>query len=178
MAKKKKEKEKNNKRKVINTILLMIVIILVCVISLKLYRTYQKNQYSDSVLNRVVGTIQFDDFKSAKREFTGDTFILISYLESKDTHNLEKDLKKTIVNYNLQTNFYYLNATDLMLEDNYLTDLNNEIGLSGDNSIKELPALLYYKDGAFQAVLTSDNGKMITNDDFVKLLKKYKIIEE
>lgn len=175
MSKKKNKKEYI--RKVINIILLVIAIILVCIISLKLYRTYQKNLLSESVLTRTVGTIQYNDFKNAKREFTGDTFVLISYLESKETRNLEENLKKTIVDNNLQTNFYYLDATDLMLEDNYLSTLNDGLELSGDNSLNGLPAILYYKDGALQAVLSSKDGKMITDDDFVSLLKKYKVIE-
>lgn len=132
---------------------------------------------SESVLNRVVGTMQYDDIENATKELTSDDFIFISYVKSEEVRNLETRLKKIIVSKELQNNFYYLDATDLMLEDGYIGDLNKKLGLNELNKIEALPAILYYKDGKLVKVLSSTKDEMVSSDDFSNLLDSYEIIE-
>ena len=93
-----------------------------------------------------------------------------------DVYTFEKQLKKTIINNNLQNNFYLLDATDLKLEDNYLKELNKKFDLK-ENTIKALPVLLYYKDGKIVKVLTSTKKDMINNDAVLNLLDSYELLE-
>lgn len=172
-----KKREKVNVRKYVNYVLLMIAIVLICFIASKLYNTYKTNQLKDSVLTRIVGTIQYDDVENAKRELSSEDFIFISYVKSVEVRELEKKMKKTIVNNDLQNNFYYLDATDLMLEDGYIDSLNKKFNLSGKDKIEELPALLYYKDGEFIKTITSTSESLMSVDDFNKLLDNYEILE-
>ena len=168
------KKEKSNFRKYLNLCLLLVAIFLVCLMASKLYSVYEANKLKDSVLSRVVGTIQYDDVENATREMVSDDFIFISYVKSPEVRSLEKKLKKIIIEKELQNNFYYLNATDLMLEDDYVSDLNKKFNLKDTNKIKNLPALLYYKNGKFVKTITSDD-KIFTSDEFSKLLDNYEI---
>lgn len=172
-----KNKEKINIRKYINYVLLMIAIVLVVLIACKLYNTYKDNRLSESVFTKFVGTIQYDDIENATSELATDGFILISYTRSESVRDLEINLKKSIENNNLQSNFYYLDATDLMLEDGYIESLNKKFDLEEKNEIVELPALLYYKDGKLKTIITSTKERMMSVDDFNKLLDSYEIIE-
>lgn len=179
-TKNKKQEEKNimneRIRKIVNYVLLMIAIILVCLLSLKVARNIQNSKYQTSVLNKVVGTISLDALNEATKELTSDDFILISYTGSKEVRQLEKDIKKVILDNDLQSNFFYLNVTDFMLEDNYIKALNDEFKLKGKDEIKAVPAILYFKDGKFVKTLTSTNDQMLRIDDLAELLDSYEII--
>lgn len=172
-----RKKTKIDIRRYVNYFLLMVVIVLLCLIGIKIYKGYESNKLDESVLTRVVGTIQFDDIDNAKKELVSDDFILISYVRSVDVRKLESKLKKHILKYDLQNNFYYLDATDLMLEENYIDLLNEKFNLKDNDQIKALPAIIYYKDGEFVKTLSSSEDTMLSNDDFLKLLDNYEIIE-
>ena len=180
MAKARKKEEKNLKneriRKTINYILLMIVIVLLCLLSLKVYRNYQNSKYQTSVLNKVIGNMSLDALNDATNELTSDDFIIISYTGSKEVRQFEKEIKKTILDNDLQNNFFYLDITDLMLSDDYLDVLNKEFKLKGKDVIKNVPAILYYKDGKFVKTLSSDK-EMLRIDDLQELLDSYEILE-
>ena len=180
MTKKDKEKEnlkKEKLRKAVNYILFLIVVVLVCLLSVKIYNNYKNREYQESVLNQVISTIDLEDLSNATTELVSDNFILISYTGSKETRALEKGIKKIVLDNELQNNFYYLNATDLMLEDNYLDLLNSEFKLEKNNKIEVLPAIVYYKDGKVVETLSSTNKKIISSEDFKKLLIDNKILE-
>lgn len=171
------KKQKRNIRKYINWLLFLIAVVLLSFIASKIYNIYESNKLKDSVLLRVVGTIQYDDVESATKEFVSDDFILISYVKSEDVRDFETKIKTVIVNNNLQNNFFYLDATDLMLEENYIDTLNEKFKLQNANKIEALPALLYYKNGEFIKTLSSTKDKIMNADDFSKLLDNYEIIE-
>lgn len=173
----KKKLEKKDIRKYVNWILFLIAIVLVCLISSKLYGTYQTNKLKTSVLSRVVGTIQIDDIKNAQRELASEDFIFISYVKSQEVSELETKLKSTIVDNDLQNNFYYLDATDLMMEENYIDVLNTKLSLPGKGKIEALPALIYYKNGEYVKTITSTKTKMMSADDFNMLLDNYEVLE-
>ena len=179
-TKNKKQEEKTIKneriRKIVNYVLLMVAIILVCLLGLKVTRNIQNSKYQKSVLDKVVGTISLDDLGDATKELTSDDFILISYTGSKEVRQLEKDIKKVILDNDLQSNFFYLNITDFMLEDDYIKALNDEFKLKGKNEIKNVPAILYFKDGDFVKTLTSTQDRMLSIDDLAELLDSYEII--
>ncbi|HBA37403.1 MAG TPA: hypothetical protein DCY94_01640 [Firmicutes bacterium] len=171
-------KKINKKRKCLNYVLLMAVIILVAFIASKLYNTYKGNQLGESIFGRMVGNIQYSDIDSATSELPSDGFILISYLKNEDVNKFEAALKRNVVSNELQSNFYYLDATDLMLEDDYVDTLNEKFNLSGNKKIEELPAIIYYKDGELKTTITSTKKKMLSVDDFNKMLDSYEIIED
>jgi len=174
----KKSNEKVSVRKYINFVLLMIVVVLIAFIGSKLYNIYKENKLSESVFIRMGGTLQYDDIDNVTSEMAPDGFILISYTKNEDVKKMESKLKKSIVNNELQSNFYYLDATDLMLENRYLDSLNEKFDLENkEDKIQGLPALLYYMDGEHKKTLSSTEVRMMSVDDFNKLLDSYEIIE-
>ena len=173
---KKEKNKKDSKRKLINWILLCIAIVLVCLIASKVYNIYRDNKLGESVLSRELGTMQYDDIDNSLNELASDGFVLISYTKDKSVKKLESLMKKTIIKNNLQNNFLYYDATDLMLNDEYIDILNKKFNLTGEDEIRALPALLYYKDGKHIKTITSAKDEMMTNDDFVKLLYTYEIV--
>lgn len=176
----KKQEEKTIKneriRKIVNYVLLMIAIVLVCLLGLKVSRSIQNSKYQTSVLDKVVGTISLEDLGDATKELTSNDFIFISYTGSKEVRQLEKDIKKVILDNDLQSNFFYLNITDFMLEDDYIKALNDEFDLKGKNKIEAVPAILYFKDGEFVKTLSSTQDGMLRVDDLAELLDSYEII--
>jgi len=141
-------------RKFINYVLLMIVIILGCMIAIKLHNIYKQNKLSTSVLSRTIGSINYDDINNTIGELTSDDYIIISYVKSDETRKIETELKKVIVNNNIQNNTYYLDITDKMLEDNYLDELNKRFNIKNDK-IHSVPAILCYKDGKLFKIIDS-----------------------
>lgn len=170
-----KKKEKIDIRKYVNFALSMIAIVLIALISIKLYHTYQNNKLGESDFARMAGSIQYDDIENATSEMSTDSFILISYVKDEDVKNFEDQLKKTVIEHELQNNFYYLNATDLMLEENYQDSLNKKFNLKDPYEIDMLPAILYYKEGKFMTSISSSKNRMLTVDDFDKLLDSYEV---
>lgn len=173
---KKQKKEKVDVRKYLNYVLMMIAVVLIAFIASKLYGTYKDNKLGESVFTRMVGNIQYADIESTISELPTDGFILISYTKNADVKKFESALKKSIVANELQNNFFYMDATDLMLEEGYINTLNEKFQLT-DKKIQELPAILYYKDGKFMTVISSTESQMLTVDDFNKLLDSYEIID-
>ena len=105
-------------------------------------------------------------------ETPNDYFILISYTRNQATYDLEKGLKSIIDDYNLSDHFYYLDATKIREEDNYLATINNAFDT---DMIKDLPIILYYHNGKLEDVVLREDGNPINAGDFQKLLDIYDI---
>lgn len=172
---KSKKKERVDIRKYINYVLMMVAVILVAFVAVKLYDTYKGNKLSESSFARMAGTIQYDDIDNVMNEMSTDGFVLISYVKNEEVKKFEDDLKRSVINNELQNNFYYLNATELMLEENYISSLNDKFDLKDRFQIQELPAILYYREGKLMTTISSTKDKMLTSDEFDKLLDSYEI---
>lgn len=171
-----KKKSREDVQKYVNFALAMIAIVLVVFIGCKLYDRYQNSKLKDSVFSGFVGNIQYDDIADVTGEMPTHGFILVSYVKNEKVNELESGLKKSVLNHELQNNFYYFNATDLMLNEGYIDDINEKFGLKDINVIQELPALLYYRDGKIMRTISSTKDRMLSTDDFDKLLDNYEII--
>lgn len=174
---KNKKKDKIDVRKYINYVLMMIAVVLVAIISVKLYHTYKDNKLGESVFSRMTGTIQYDDIENATSEMSTDGFILISYTKSEEVKDFEEKLKSTVIDHEMQNNFYYLDATEIMLEDDYIDSINKKFKLEDHLKITEIPAILYYKEGKLMTTISSTKTRMLQADDFDKLLDSYEILD-
>lgn len=172
------KKEKVNVRKYVNYVLTMVAIVLVAVILVKMYNTYRDNKLGESVFARMAASIQYDDIENTMSEMSTDSFILISYVKNEKVNAFEENLKKSIVDHELQNNFYYLDATNMMLEKDYIDDLNAKFSLKDHNEIEELPAIIYYKNGKLMKTISSTEEELLSADDFDKLLDSYEIATE
>lgn len=174
----KDDKKSKSARKYFNFVLLMVAIVLVALIVSNLYKNHQNNKLGTSVFSSSGLSIQYDDIDNTLSEMPSDSFILISFVKNENVKKMESELKKAVVNNGLESNLYYLDATDLMYEENYIQKLNDKFSLNDANKIDVLPALLYFQDGTFKRTVTSTESRMIEADDFNKLLDNYEIIEQ
>lgn len=174
---KKTKTQKRDIRKYLNFILLMILLVLIAFIASKLYKNHQENKLGTSVFYRDFGTIQYDDIENMISEMPSDSFIFISYTKKEDVKKLESSLKKSVVDKGLQSNFYYLDATDIMLTKDFIQNLNAKFNVDKANEIESLPALIYFQDGTLKRTITSTKSRQMTVDDFNKLIDNYEIID-
>lgn len=179
LAKKDKDERKSkiNVRKYVNCCLLMVAIVLMSLIVCKIYKAYKINKLGESVFVRMGGNLQYKDIENATIELPSDGFILISFTKDEKVKSLEDSLQKSVINNELQNNIYYLDVTELKLEEGYIDSLNRKFKLEGNDKIEAVPALLYYRNGKFMKSITSTEDRMMSVDDFNKLLDSYEIVE-
>lgn len=174
---KKSNKEVNPNKKLLRIIFLIIFIPLVVYYSIKIYNVYGRPNEAKP-LSRMIGEVQYNELNDVFYETSRDYFIYISYTNYKDVEELENKLKKVIIDYNLQDNMYYLNITDLLQNETFYTQLNEDLKLSKKYAISEVPAIVYYKDGAVKSVISSHDGLLFDIKEFKNLLEQNEMNEE
>ncbi len=173
---KKKNENKNiiTARSYITTLVIVIGIIFLCTYFFNSYQSYLREKNKTSYLSRTIGEVKYKEINKVLLETSDDYFIYVSYINQDEILNLEKDLKKIIVKYNLESSMYFLNVTDLYQNPNFYEELNTTLGIK-DNKIIKVPAIVYYKDKKVVSVLSSTDVKIITAKDFENLLKENNI---
>lgn len=137
----------------------------------KWYKVYEEEQIRESYLvktNTVSMQINnIDSLDTILSEAPNEYFIYISYTHDKNIYNLEKKLKKVIDDYGINDVVYYVNATKLKKDDNFIKLLNEKINT---NSISSIPAIVYVKNNEVVSVI-QDNENLINANDLEKILK-------
>lgn len=152
----------------------VLVLILVGAYIYKWQKIKTEEKYTTSYLVDS-GTINLeiknlDEVSQILTESPTEYFVLITYTGEKDTYELETGIKKIIDEYKLSDSFYYLNIGNIKSEDNYLARINNAFNT---DKIKNVPIILYYKDGKIVDLVTRDDNNCINAGDFQKLLDIY-----
>ena len=163
---------RNSQNNYLNLALILIGTIFITLAGSNLYKNHLK-QANNSYIAKFVANIQPNEIQNASLEFSPDTFLYISYTGDQDIYNFEVKLKKILKDNELIDNFIYLNVTELMEQDNYLTNLNKTLGLE-KNTLKKLPGIIYYKDNKAIDLIDSNVG-LINTGNFIQLLKNMKL---
>lgn len=153
-------------------LLVVLGVVLLTIYFKASYNLKEELSFSQSVLSRTIGEIKYDEIDNVFLEVNGDYFIYISYSRNAEVNRLEKKLKEIIINQELQNNFYYLNVSD-MNEKNLIMELNQKLNLTKEK-INKLPTILYYEDGVFKDLITSDNDDLISVDEIKDLINEMK----
>lgn len=114
----------------------------------------------------------FDSLKQILNETSSSYFIYLSYTGNEDVYKFEQELKKVIDNYGLNDNFYYMDLTKIMNDnENYLELVNNNLNIN----IDRVPVIIYVKDGKIEGnnILDGINGTMLKVADVENLLDIY-----
>lgn len=156
-----------------NLAIILIGVVLLTIASSNLYKNHSANKINNSYISKYVANIQLNEIQTASVEFRSDTFLYISYTGDSNIYNFEVKLKKVLKEKELTDNFIYMNATNLLTEKDYVATINKTLGLT-DNSLKKLPAILYYKDNKIVDIVDSEFN-LIDTGKFVQLLEKYEI---
>lgn len=150
----------------------VILIICGCFAFYNLFQIYQENKISTSPLANK--EILYVDLKNATDDIDADTFLLISYVEDRNIHNNELEIKKYLNKKNLLDNVLYLNATEYLNDSNFINDINSTLGLNKNLSIEVLPALIYYRDGSV-AYTVDSKDHIINRGDFEHIVDMYEL---
>lgn len=160
-------------RKITISLSVVLVAIFIGLYAYKWHQVKEDEKYLQSYLitsNAVsLEMNSLDDINSVLMETPNNYFIYISYTGDKDIYDFEKKLKPLIDEYNLQSNFYYLNITNIKDSNkNYKKDIAQELNIDSKN-LNNIPVILYFKDDNLQ------NEGITTIKDFDKLLHEIDI---
>lgn len=177
MTKKKKLKYIPPKNYVMAVLLIAITIFLVFYF-FEWYKVKQVEKYGTSYLiesNTINLEIKsIEEIPTVFLEAPTDYFVFINYLNNDSTYKLEKELKKIIDDYNLKDIFYYMNVTEAKEENaRFISELNTTF--ETNNKIKNIPVLLYYKNGKLMEVASSTDNNIINASDLKRILDVYEI---
>lgn len=170
MANTKYKNKATPEKKWLVTFCVIIGIILVVLYFYRWYQVKDQEKYLNSYLVSS-GTINLEmndisEISSVLLETSSEYFVYIGYTEDEKVYNLEKKLKPIIDEYDLQSNFYFINVTDIKNKNkNYKSDIARELNIS-ENEISSVPIILYFKGG------TLIQGGIRNAEDFEQLLRE------
>ena len=150
------------------SLIIVIGVVLLTFYIVKVYKISEEMRLSESVLSRIVGEVKYEEIDSVLLEKADSYFIYLSYAGDKEIYETEKELKDLITVYDLQDHFYYINITD-EIDDELVAKINKDFNLKKDNKIKNLPSILYYKEGKLDKTFNKATD-VFTLDDLKKFL--------
>lgn len=153
-------------------IIMIVAIIILTFAVVNVVKQVKNNHVSSGYINKYVSELQYEELENYLIEPANNTFIYLTFTADEDVYNLETKLKKVINNYELQSNFIYVDVTDEMNDANFLEKLNKKFGVS--ETIKNVPVILYYKDGILVDSVQGTSS-IFTVADFQRLLDNYEI---
>ncbi len=137
---------------------IIIVILLIVFIILFISTRSKLGNLSESPLKNY--SLSYNNLDGALN--SGDeTIFIFSYTGDKNVHNNEAEIASEIKSYNLQDNIKYVDITQYKDNSNFINELNTKFSLNENYSIKKLPAIIYYANGA--AVYTIDSSEVLIN---------------
>ncbi len=153
-------------------VFVLIAIILITLYIFKWYEVKQSEKYRESYLvTTETVTLEINEENELNQVFMEapeEYFVYIGYRNNKDVYELEKELKDIIEDYNLKDIFYYVDATELIKEENYIDMFNNTLKLNNEK-INKVPAIIYFNKNEYTIIKNNDN--IIEVDDFSNLLE-------
>lgn len=153
--------------------IVVVAIILLTWYGFSWYNVIQENKISKSYL--VKEKVVSNEIKSLEEvndvfsEAPSSYYVYISYTGSEEIYNMEKDLEKLISEYKLNDYFYYLNVTSIKDEENYIDKINEALSLD-DKKVKNVPTIIYYKEGEATDIITREDNNIMNVGDFQKML--------
>lgn len=160
---------------------IVVVIVFLTWYGFAWYNVLKENKVSTSYLvkekvisNEIKNLNEVEDIFS---EAPTSYYVYISYTGSEEVYNMEKDLKKVIIDYNLNDSFYYLNITSIKKDKDYIDKINEAFKLE-DKKITNVPTIIYCNDGKVVDIITRNDDNMMNVGDFQKLLDINKVTKE
>lgn len=151
---------------------IIVLVICACFASYNLYNVYQDYKISQSPLS--TKEVLYEDLKNATKEIDADTFLVISYVEDKDVHHNELEIKKMLNKNNLLDNVMYLDITDYRSDEKFVNELNQTLKLKDKLAVKKFPAVVYYKEGVATKTIDSTTH-LLNKGDFQQLIDMYEL---
>lgn len=151
---------------------IILLVICACFAAYNVYNIYQENKIRTSPLSNK--EVLYVDLKNATIEIDADTFLVISYVQNREIHNNEIEIKKYLNKNNLIDNVMYLDISKYINDPEFITDLNKTLKLKDNLQIKKFPALIYYKEGIATYKIDSTEH-LLNKGDFEQIVDMYEL---
>ena len=163
---------KDNKRVVPkkNYLYLLIMLLIVVFVTfgiVKISKYYDEKKLEKSYFDGYISEVTLKDMNNILTEPSSEMFIIVTEVNNENIYNIEKDIKKVIKRRDIRDNVMFINYTDNKKD---LNELNKVLG----SDIKNIPAIVYYKNGQVVTSIDSING-LINAGEFEKLLDSYEV---
>ena len=163
---------KDNKRVVPkkNYLYLLIMLLIVVFVTfgiVKISKYYEEKKLEKSYFDGYISEVTLKDMNNILTEPSSEMFIIVTEVNNQNIYNIEKDIKKVIKKRDIRDNVMFINYTDNKKD---LNELNKVLG----SDIKNIPAIVYYKNGQVVTSIDSTNG-LINAGEFEKLLDSYEV---
>ncbi len=166
-----KDKKIPTKNYLIVLVLAVIVVILTLYIN-AWYKTYQENKLSISPFSGVVEEVDINEINLTLAEMN-EVILYVGYTNDKSIYDMEKRLLKYIKNNDLVDKFIYVDVTDCMKDKKYVEILKNTFSEKSEE-IKEVPMLIFVKNGKAELVVNSKAGN-INVEDVANIKNEYQL---
>ena len=166
-----KNKKIPTKNYIILGLLTLVVIILTIYINAWI-KTYKENKISISPFKEVIEEVNINEIGITFSEMN-EVILYVGYTNDKTIYEMEEKLIKYIKNHNLVDKFIYVDATDYKENKEYINILKTTFENVQDE-IKEVPILIYVKNGKAEEVINSENKK-ITTYNIAELVEKHNL---
>lgn len=156
-------------------ILKIVIVVLVIIFIILFLSTRNKmGNLSESPLKSY--SLSYSNIDGALN--SGDqTIFIFSYTGDKNVHSSELEMANEIKSYNIQDNIKYIDVTQYKDNSDFITELNNKFSLNENYSIKKLPAIIYYANGAAVYTIDSSDG-LINSGSIAQIADMYFMKEE
>lgn len=175
---KSKNKSKEKKISLKNYIIALLILIGSILLTLYIFDWYNIRQ-KEKLMNSYLITTKTLEYSindaNSLKEFLEETpnsyFLYISYTNSSDVYNLEKELKRIIDKYKINDIFYYVNIDKLEnTSSDYLGIIKDKIGIK---NLDNIPMIIYVNNGQVisENILQSKNNIVFNSKELIRILK-------
>ena len=167
--------DKNKKIPTKNYIILGLITLIVIILTIYInawIKTYKENKISISPFKEVIEEVNINEIGITFSEMN-EVILYVGYTNDKTIYEMEEKLIKYIKNHNLVDKFIYVDATDYKENKEYINILKTTFENVQDE-IKEVPILIYVKNGKAEEVIHSENKK-ITTYNIAELVEKHNL---
>lgn len=155
------------KNKYIRLLTILLITIIATILVCNIYRNYENNKLNNSYIAKYVTNISINDLSNAIVESGDNTFVYFGVTGDDNFYKMEKELKKSIINYHMEDEFLYVDANKMEVS------TANEL-FDTDKKIQRFPAIVYLKNGSVLEILDS-SMHTLNCSDFNNLLDTYEV---
>lgn len=151
------------KNKYIRLLTILLITIIATILVCNIYRNYENNKLNNSYIAKYVT----NDLSNAIVESGDNTFVYFGVTGDDNFYKMEKELKKSVINYHMEDEFLYVDANKMKVS------TANEL-FDTDKKIQRFPAIVYLKNGSVLEILDS-SMHTLNCSDFNNLLDTYEV---
>lgn len=155
------------KNKYIRLLTILLITIIATILVCNIYRNYENNKLNNSYIAKYVTNISINDLSNAIVESGDNTFVYFGVTGDDNFYKMEKELKKSVINYHMEDEFLYVDANKMKVS------TANEL-FDTDKKTQRFPAIVYLKNGSVLEILDS-SMHTLNCSDFNNLLDTYEV---